>query len=60
MGMGLDEYSMSATSILRVRSLMKHLDTNELQELVEQAINVSLTNEENKQLVTKFVEEHRH
>jgi len=40
--------------------LMKHLDTNELQELVEQAINVSLTNEENKQLVTKFVEEHRH
>lgn len=60
MGMGLDEYSMSATSILRVRSLMKHLDTNELQELVEQAINVSLTNKENKQLVTKFVEEHRH
>ena len=60
MGMGLDEYSMSATSILQVRSLMKHLDTNELQELVEQAINVSLTNEENKQLVTKFVEEHRH
>lgn len=60
MGMGLDEYSMSANSILRVRSLMKHLDTNELQELVEKAINVSLTNEENRQLVIKFVEEHRH
>ena len=26
-GMGLDEFSMSATSILRTRSLMKKLDT---------------------------------
>lgn len=29
MGMGLDEYSMSATSILRTRSMMKKLDTKE-------------------------------
>ncbi|MGL5885141.1 MAG: putative PEP-binding protein, partial [Bombilactobacillus sp.] len=60
LGMGLDEYSMSATSILRVRSLMKHLDTQELQDLVEQATNVSLSNEENEKLVAQFVQEHRH
>ncbi|HDR3341866.1 TPA: phosphoenolpyruvate--protein phosphotransferase, partial [Bacillus anthracis] len=31
-GMGLDEFSMSATSILRTRSLMKKLDTAKMQE----------------------------
>ncbi|MFZ2346837.1 MAG: phosphoenolpyruvate--protein phosphotransferase, partial [Lactococcus chungangensis] len=32
-GMGLDEFSMSATSILQTRSLMKRLDTAKMQEL---------------------------
>lgn len=31
-GMGLDEFSMSATSILRTRSLMKKLDTAKMEE----------------------------
>ncbi|RHW47417.1 phosphoenolpyruvate--protein phosphotransferase [Bombilactobacillus bombi] len=60
MGMGLDEYSMSATSILKVRSLMKHLNTEELKSLVDQAVNVSLTNDDNKKLVSEFVEAHKH
>ena len=51
MGMGLDEYSMSATSILRTRSTMKNLDTTECAKLVEEAINNCATNEEVKDLV---------
>lgn len=49
--MGLDEYSMSATSILRIRSQMKKLDTKDLEGLVDKAINESLTNEDNQKLV---------
>ena len=37
LGMGLDEYSMSATSILKVRSLMKRLSTTDMQKLSEVA-----------------------
>ncbi|MEO2442886.1 phosphoenolpyruvate--protein phosphotransferase, partial [Enterococcus faecalis] len=33
LGMGLDEFSMSATSILKTRSLMKRLDTTKMAEL---------------------------
>ncbi|MDO1605173.1 phosphoenolpyruvate--protein phosphotransferase [Lactobacillus sp. YT155] len=54
-GMGLDEFSMSATSVLKVRSLMKKLDTKELEPLVEKAINESLTNEDNIKLVEEFM-----
>lgn len=36
-GMGLDEFSMSATSILQTRSLMKRLDTVKMQELANKA-----------------------
>lgn len=50
-GLGLDEFSMSATSILRVRSLMKHLDTKEMADLTDTALNVSLTNDDNIKLV---------
>lgn len=45
MGMGLDEYSMSATSILRTRSMMSKLDTKECADLVEAAINLSTAEE---------------
>jgi phosphotransferase system enzyme I (PtsI) len=44
-GMGLDEFSMSATSILQARSLMKKLDTQEMAQLAEQAVD-SETNDE--------------
>lgn len=55
LGMGLDEYSMSATSILKIRSLMKKIDTNEMVELAEKAITESVTNEDNIQLVKKYL-----
>lgn len=37
-GMGLDVYSMSASSILRTRSMMKQLDSKKCQELYQQAV----------------------
>ena len=45
MGMGLDEYSMSASSILRTRSMMKGLDTAKCQELVEKALQLDTVEE---------------
>lgn len=51
-GMGLDEYSMSSTSILMTRALMKTLDSQKMQSLAEQAINLT-TNEEVIDLVNK-------
>lgn len=55
-GMGLDEYSMSATSVLRVRSQMKHLVTTDWAKVVEQAITQCRTNEEVKSLVEKHLQ----
>ena len=46
MGMGLDEYSMSATSILRTRSMMKKLDTKEWAGYVNEIIANYATVEE--------------
>lgn len=46
MGMGLDEYSMSATSILRTRSMMKKLDTKEWAGYVDEIIANCATVEE--------------
>ena len=37
-GMGLEVYSMSASSILRTRSMMKQLDSKKCQELYQQAV----------------------
>ncbi|WKF84704.1 phosphoenolpyruvate--protein phosphotransferase [Lacticaseibacillus pantheris] len=55
LGMGLDEYSMSATSILKVRSLMKRLSTTDMQKLSEVAMNENISNDQNKELVEKNV-----
>lgn len=51
MGMGLDEYSMSASSILRTRSLMGKLDTSKCAQLAATAINDCVTVEEVQDLV---------
>ncbi len=48
LSMGLDEYSMSATSILRIRSLMKKINTEDIKELANKACFVSETADENK------------
>ena len=55
LSMGLDEYSMSATSILRIRSLMKKLSTADLKELANKACYVSETAEDNEKLVNDFM-----
>lgn len=56
MGMGLDEFSMSATSVLRVRSQMKGLSASYLKTLAERATTESVTNEDNIKLVKEFTE----
>ena len=53
--MGLDEYSMSATSVLRIRSEMKKLSTADLADLADKATKESLTSEENIALVKKIM-----
>ena len=55
LSMGLDEYSMSATSILRIRSLMKKLSTEDLKELANEACFVSETAEDNERLVNELM-----
>lgn len=50
MGMGLDEYSMSATSILRTRSMMSKVDTKDCAALVEKALDMD-TQEDVEKLV---------
>ncbi|WP_348922239.1 phosphoenolpyruvate--protein phosphotransferase [Enterococcus rotai] len=53
-GMGLDEFSMSATSILQTRSLMKRLDTKKMAELADRALNDCDTMEEVIDLVKDY------
>ncbi|MGO3490280.1 MAG: phosphoenolpyruvate--protein phosphotransferase [Lactiplantibacillus plantarum] len=53
MGLGLDEFSMSSTSVLKTRSLMKKLDTKGMAKLADKALNECVTNEEVKELVEK-------
>lgn len=55
LAMGLDEYSMSATSILRIRSEMKKINTADLAGLADKAINESQTNADNEKLVADFM-----
>jgi len=45
-GLGLDEFSMSASSVLKTRSLMKRLDSKEMEALADKAINECTTVEE--------------
>lgn len=54
-GMGLDEFSMSATSILKTRSLMKRLDTTKMAELADCALKDCDTMEEVVELVNEYV-----
>ncbi|EAE5635199.1 phosphoenolpyruvate--protein phosphotransferase [Listeria monocytogenes] len=56
LGLGLDEFSMSASSILKSRSLIKRLDQSEMVKLAEEALNKS-TSEEVVELVEKYTAE---
>ena len=52
LGLGLDEFSMSATSILKARRQIKGLSKNEMEELAQSAINCA-TSEEVQALVSE-------
>ena len=54
LGMGLDEYSMSASSILRTRSMMKDLDTKECAKWANDAINLCYTADEVEKMIRKY------
>ncbi|MCU09174.1 phosphoenolpyruvate--protein phosphotransferase [Listeria monocytogenes] len=56
LGLGLDEFSMSASSILKSRSLIKRLYQSEMVKLAEEALNKS-TAEEVVELVEKYTAE---
>ena len=53
-GLGLDEFSMSATSILAARKQINNLSKKEMEEMAETALNMS-TVDEVIELVKKFV-----
>ena len=52
---GLDEFSMSATSVLKTRSLMKRLSTTDMQELAKRALEDCDTMEEVVELIEQYV-----
>ncbi|MFP5162718.1 phosphoenolpyruvate--protein phosphotransferase [Staphylococcus equorum] len=53
LGLGLDEFSMSATSVLKARRQIKDLSQNEMEELSQRAINCA-TSEEVQELVEQY------
>ena len=53
-GLGLDEFSMSATSILKTRSLMKRLDSEKMAELSQKALYECTTADEVVALVKEY------
>ena len=55
LGMGLDEFSMSATSILKTRSLLTKLDSQEMKALADKAIKECTTVDEVEALVAEAV-----
>ncbi|MCQ9210058.1 phosphoenolpyruvate--protein phosphotransferase [Granulicatella seriolae] len=56
LGLGLDEFSMSASSVLKTRSLISKLDSKEMEKLADKAINECTTVEEVMALVTQVTE----
>lgn len=53
-GLGLDEFSMSASNILKIRYLVSQLDKFDMKKLAEKALNKS-SNEQVKKLVKKHL-----
>ncbi|BDU67419.1 MAG: phosphoenolpyruvate-protein phosphotransferase [Candidatus Tyloplasma litorale] len=57
-GMGLDEFSMSATSILEIRRLISEINKEEAQKLVDKVLDVE-TDTEVKALIQKFLDDNK-
>ncbi|MBG9981703.1 phosphoenolpyruvate--protein phosphotransferase [Aerococcaceae bacterium DSM 111020] len=53
LGLGLDEFSMSASSVLKTRSLFSKLNKSEMEALADVALNQCTTNEEVVALVAQ-------
>ncbi|WP_286231345.1 phosphoenolpyruvate--protein phosphotransferase [Neobacillus mesonae] len=45
LGLGLDEFSMSATSILKARSLIKNLNKSDMKNLADEVLNMQTTSQ---------------
>ncbi|MFJ7728866.1 phosphoenolpyruvate--protein phosphotransferase [Neobacillus sp. NPDC097160] len=45
LGLGLDEFSMSATSILKARSQIKNLTTSDMEKLAQEVLNMQTTSQ---------------
>jgi len=45
LGLGLDEFSMSATSILKARSLIKNLNKSAMEKLAQEVLNMQTTDQ---------------
>ncbi|WML56968.1 phosphoenolpyruvate--protein phosphotransferase [Neobacillus sp. PS2-9] len=45
LGLGLDEFSMSATSILKARSLIRNLKKSDMEKLVQEVLNMQTTDQ---------------
>lgn len=54
-GLGLDEFSMSASSVLKTRSLIAKLTLSDMQALADKAINECATVQEVEALVEEAV-----
>lgn len=55
-GMGLDEFSMSATSVLNIRRIISEIDKTKAEKLVEKVIDCETQNEV-KELINSFLKE---
>ncbi len=56
-GMGLDEFSMSASSVLKIRSLISKLDANEMTELANKVVSEATSSDEAEELIKAAVPE---
>lgn len=56
-GMGLDEFSMSASSVLKIRSLISKLDSNEMAELANKVVTEVTSSDEAEALIKAAVPE---
>lgn len=56
-GMGLDEFSMSASSVLKIRSLISKLDSNEMADLANKVVTEATSSDEAEALVKAAVPE---
>jgi phosphoenolpyruvate-protein phosphotransferase (PTS system enzyme I) len=45
LGLGLDEFSMSATSILKARSLIRNLKKSDMEKLAQEVLNMQTTDQ---------------